>query len=133
MKNFLAYGTLRFNCSNNNKFLKGVPLIKRNVKVEGYKMFSMGEFPYVIPCKNSFIIGDIFNIDDNIENMLDMLEGIEIDFYTKEYTKQDNLLVYVGNERVMYSVGSPEEVKSGDWIDFKDYQPPYYFAEQHLL
>jgi gamma-glutamylcyclotransferase (GGCT)/AIG2-like uncharacterized protein YtfP len=132
MKKLLAYGTLRFNCSNHDKFLNGIPPIKCNVKVQGYKMFSIGEFPYVVPCKNSFIIGDIFNIDEEKENLLDMLEGVEIDFFSKEIT-EDGLLIYVGNERFMQTIGSPVEVESGDWIEFKDFKQPYYFADRHLL
>ncbi|PYZ95116.1 gamma-glutamylcyclotransferase [Salipaludibacillus keqinensis] len=72
--NVFVYGTLRKNESNHG-LLKRAKLVSQQAKLKG-SLFNTGQgYPALMLKGESYVYGEIYNVDDNILANLDVLEG----------------------------------------------------------
>lgn len=113
-----VYGTLRQGCGNHG-ILYGLP--KADDRVQGYKMHSLGGFPYVFETgdPSDEIIVEVYTVpDETTARRLDALEG-----YTNGYAgfyDRVSVRTVTGRQVWMYvfrneEVGAHPVVPNGDW------------------
>lgn len=74
-KYVFVYGTLKEGHYNHYLLQSAnAKLVEKNVKIDDFQMRSFGSFPCVRSKKDSFIIGDVYEIDEAGLNLLDSLE-----------------------------------------------------------
>lgn len=105
MKLVFVYGTLKSN-HRNNVLLKDSTLINENAIVPGFKLLDVG-FPIAIPCKDSSISGEVYDISgDNEDTTLASLDRLEAEgrMYDRKKVKtldgmdlESDVEMYVGN------------------------------------
>jgi gamma-glutamylcyclotransferase (GGCT)/AIG2-like uncharacterized protein YtfP len=111
---YAFYGTLRQGMENHLAFAKALTFL-RTVTVEGYRMYSLGEYPYVIQTgdSNDQIIVDLFQIT-TIETE-ELIYEMEID---ADYILSS--LVIDGNKFGIYLFARKRDgdahVSGGDWV-----------------
>lgn len=74
-KYVLVYGTLKE--GHYNHYLlesANAKLVQKNVRLDNYEMRSFGSFPCIRSKKDSFFIGDVYEIDESGIKILDSLE-----------------------------------------------------------
>lgn len=130
-----VYGTLR---KGDSRFgvLDGCECIHGVAFIDGFDMLNLGGFPGIVP-GNGRIVGEIYEVDEEVLGQLDRIEGYrEDDPKNSLYIRQkvdafyedggsiprsgpkceDDIRTYVYNERP--GRGDRREViESGDWFD----------------
>lgn len=69
-----VYGTLMKNCYNHEQYLKGQKYLGQAV-LPGYALYNLGDYPGVISDKKEKVLGELYEIDQQILKCLDVLEG----------------------------------------------------------
>jgi len=69
-----VYGTLMNNCYNHERYLKGQKYLGQAVLV-GYALYNLGSYPGIIPDEEEKVLGELYEIDQQILKRLDVLEG----------------------------------------------------------
>ena|SRR6187200_1802994 len=111
---YAFYGTLRQGMENHLAFAKALTFL-RTVTVKGYRMYSLGEYPYVIYTSDSDdqIVVDLFQIT-SIEAE-ELIYEMEID---ADYIRSS--VVIDGNKFGIYLFAGKrdgdEHVSGGDWV-----------------
>ena len=114
MHNIFVYGSLRVGEYNFNAFQThyNINPIKTNVKLKGYKLFSLGQYPGIIEDLNSTIIGDILQVNEECYKHIHKME-INANYIEKEIKIKElicKIYIYEGN--------TTNEVIHGDWTRF---------------
>ncbi len=131
-----VYGTLR---KGDCRFviLEGCECLHEEAFVDGFEMLNFGSFPGIVPGAGR-IVGEIYEIDDELLAQLDRIEGYrEDDPKNSLYIRQKvdafyadggsipgpdgsggEVLTYVFNERPG-RLQHREVITSGDWFDVK--------------
>ncbi len=85
-----------------------------------FALYNLGLYP-MVSNGNQSIKGEIYEIDKPTENTLDMLEGIDVGLYRKEYIDVpnfgDNVLIYVGNQWSEEDIKSLPKIISGSYSE----------------
>lgn len=68
-----VYGTL-MNCRSNHRLLAGARYIGKAV-LEGFGMYKVSSFPGIIRKPGSMVIGEVYKINEDTLNKVDILEG----------------------------------------------------------
>jgi gamma-glutamylcyclotransferase (GGCT)/AIG2-like uncharacterized protein YtfP len=111
---YAFYGTLRQGMENHLAFAKALTFL-RTMTIEGYRMYSLGEYPYVIQTgdSNDQIIVDLFQIT-TIEAE-ELIYEMEID---ADYIRSS--VVIDGNKFGIYLFARKRDgdahVSGGDWV-----------------
>ncbi len=93
-------------------------LIKENIEVKGFRMYSCGPFPKVFHDSERSIKGDIIEVDDKELFSIDNMEhgaGYHDHWITIEGEK---VKMYVGNDESTFN--EDELVMSGDWNEYNN-------------
>jgi gamma-glutamylcyclotransferase (GGCT)/AIG2-like uncharacterized protein YtfP len=109
---FLAYGSLREGEFNFDRFGSNSLTFVRNEKVKGYKMYSLGAYPFITYTgkDEDVIVCDVLETDKRIfEYINDMEVGAG---YTSRL--EDNLPIFVMNVKEK-DLERFKQVNSGDW------------------
>ena len=69
-----VYGTLMKNCYNHERYLNGQKYLGQAV-LPGYALYNLGSYPGIISDKNEKVLGELYEIDQQILKRLDVLEG----------------------------------------------------------
>lgn len=127
MGKIVVYGTLRKGFGNYKWHLENEESkFLGEVKLDGYTMVSLGGFPAIIPeellekpNKDYRIVGEVFEVSDEVEKSCDRLEGYSPERYWYNKVKVDTpygeAYVYV-QDRGEYL--EHEIVESGDWKQY---------------
>lgn len=114
--NYAFYGTLRIGMENHQVFAKTLVHI-RSKTLQGYRMYSLKEYPYVIRTddQNDHIIVDLFQIAS--EKTEEMIYEMEIDAgYVLSTVMIEGIKfgIYVFEE----PIAGDEYVDGGDWVSY---------------
>ena len=118
MQNVFVYGTLKRGFYN-HRILEHANRLGNAVTCEKFTMFSLGPYPMVMPKPKHKIKGEVYEVDDEILERLDRLEGYP-DFYTRVETevimqnKVINALIYIGASEKCINKHT-EVVDNGEW------------------
>lgn len=118
-KNVAVYGTLRKGCGNHGILygLQGTRAI-----VQGFKMYDLGAFPYVVHTGNhdDSIAVEVYEVPDyNTARRLDSLEGYHHEQGFTGFYDRIKACTTVGQEVYLYVFPQhegEEEIESGDWV-----------------
>jgi gamma-glutamylcyclotransferase (GGCT)/AIG2-like uncharacterized protein YtfP len=94
-----VYGTLKSNYEN-NYLLKESTILKKDYRIDGIGMYNFIKFPFAILEPDSYIIGEIWEINKETESKLDILEGVNEGLYYKYYIEPD-MYVYLTTKDVV--------------------------------
>ena len=81
------------------------------VPLQGYTLHSAGAFPYMIPCHNGIVLGELYDVDKRTLDRLDRVEK-EGNLYTRESIGE-----YEGQEVYSYLAKSIQNPGFADWKD----------------
>lgn len=120
MAKYAVYGTLRKGESNHDILNhQDVTFIETRV-VEGFDMYAVSSwYPGIIPGNGSIEI-EVYEVaNENVERMLDTLEGYsenhpENSLYLKK-TLDDGTFIYIWND----TIDDVPQIKSGNWLNLK--------------
>ncbi|MGC3948709.1 MAG: gamma-glutamylcyclotransferase family protein [Chryseolinea sp.] len=112
--NYAFYGTLRIGMENHQVFAKTLVHLK-TVTLNGYRMYSLGEYPYVIRTglQKDCIIVDLFRLTSDLTEQ--MIYEMEIDAgYVRSTVTIDGIKfgIYLFEK----SMSDDEHVEGGDWV-----------------
>lgn len=112
---YAFYGTLRKGMENFHFFQEGMHFIE-TVTLEGYKLISLGEYPYAVRTSNADerIIAELFQLDYLQAKSIHDME-LEAGYYYDEIQIHQNFYgIY------LFSKINPtdEEIPSGDWAKY---------------
>lgn len=79
-----VYGTLMLGHGNNH-FLKN-QIFLGDAKLEGYRLFDLNgtTFPAIMKSPGYNVIGELWQVDKQTSERIDMLEGVDYGMYTKQ-------------------------------------------------
>jgi len=112
-----VYGSLKSGYGN-NIVLDDSTFIDFHATNSKYTMYDLGAFPAVALGGKSSITGEIYSVSDEILNAVDVLEGVDHDFYkrhtisTKEY---GDVIMYVITDAYMETQETHDVIKDGTW------------------
>ncbi len=117
---FGFYGSLRKGEYNYMALMKNQEGVKylATVKIPGYKLYSLGSYPVILPTDEFRTVTiDLFKIDnDTVKNRLDRME-IGAGYIRKEVEVEgNNILIYVGGEHY-HDIGEDRLIPDGDWAN----------------
>ena len=96
-----VYGTLK-NGEGNNDILNGSKYLGKDV-LEGYSLYDMPYgFPFAIKDDKGVIEGDVFEVDYNTLQRVNMLEGYYDDGYRNHY-ERESVVSQNGHECYIYT------------------------------
>jgi gamma-glutamylcyclotransferase (GGCT)/AIG2-like uncharacterized protein YtfP len=115
MNKVAVYGSLRQGFGN-NRWLADSKYLTTEVTSPDYEMYSLGGFPFIMPDGKTAITIEVYEVDEQVMNRLDQLEGYPTFYDRKQIeTTQGDAWIYF-----MYSrYRGAELVESGDWKEFK--------------
>lgn len=124
MKEFVAvYGSLRKGFGN-NRLLSSAEFLGDGATIDHFTMHSLGGFPCIVEDGNCNVAVEVYAVDNDTFERLDMLEGYP-DFYNRKLTEiclfsgeQVKCWVYYMDQDNAY-IRPNSEVESGDWKEFK--------------
>jgi len=85
MNKLFVYGTLKKQHSRNN-ILGAASFIKEIKSLPSYTMIDLGAFPGILDSGNNVIFGELYEVDDSILEMCDLIEG-HPNFYKRKLVK----------------------------------------------
>lgn len=130
MRKLFVYGTLRAGDSRNHVLSdSGCKKLPGLFKSQA-KMFSVGGFPAIIPDKHSFVVGEVWEVPEDLEDRLmrrlDAIEGVSSGLYNKvELDVSDEAGVYkatayVAGPLILKRIeeGELPVIPNGDWLAY---------------
>ena len=111
---YAFYGTLRQGMENHQAFANALSYLK-TVTVKGYRMYSLGEYPYAIYTNlaSDQIVVDLFHVTGfEAEEMIYKME-IDADYILSSVVIDGNkfgIYLFVGNR------DGDEHLPGGDWV-----------------
>lgn len=114
MVKLFVYGTLRKEGTANH-FLLNSTLLDSAVVLNGYSLYSFGPYPFAIRTDNDkdFIVGDIYEVEEDTLLILDDYEG---EMYKREIEKINGFYIYVKKDNLPESFPI---IVDGDWFSEK--------------
>lgn len=111
-----VYGTLRKG-SKGHRYLLSANLLAENEKIYGLRMYDNGFYPFVIKVDNldEFVVGEIYQIAENILPKLDHYEGTP-SLYKRVYHEKKDLYLYLSQATALDHLPI---VPQGDWLTYK--------------
>lgn len=110
---YAFYGTLRQGMEYHSIYGKGLTYVK-SVLLKGYRLYSLGDYPYAVPSDTGSIIADLYQVDRNIARTIHGME-IQAGYYYDEIII-DSLAFGI------YLFAEPDpgdiELESGDWVRY---------------
>ena len=129
----LVYGTLRPGEHNYTTFLEGNTIKETTVRVNGFRMYGGGGFPYITEGEaNESIVAELVYIDPEIYSRvlrgLDFLEGYRGEDTNNHYDRIITTVevdgetieawIYVAGDYAKGGLDKLPVVEHGDWIKF---------------
>ena len=117
MKLFV-YGTLKSGFENHH-FLENSTLLEKDVMLDGFSLYLFIKIPFAVKdSEEEFIIGEIWDINSDTEQKLDILEGVDSGVYVKYYTKYyfEDMLIYITPEKKVESIKKMKKIKNGIFL-----------------
>lgn len=116
MARVLVYGSLRKG-EENHYLLSSSALLYNEITVSGYKMYDCGRYPAAIPNERTSIIGELYDVDDEIiMSDLDGLEQLKDGLYHRYYDAKNDFYIYLKYEE---QISNEPLIDSGDWVFYK--------------
>ncbi len=120
MTKVFVYGTLKSGYGNNRALIPE-DLEPTPDTITGFTMYHLGGFPAIVKDDSGrVVVGEVYDVDDNVLRSLNRLEGYrgegERNFYDRISVTTDS-----GEECLVYVQGKPVTrtvVESGNWGDF---------------
>jgi gamma-glutamylcyclotransferase (GGCT)/AIG2-like uncharacterized protein YtfP len=113
MNKLFVYGTLKKQYSRND-ILSAASFIKEIKSLPRYTMIDLGPFPGILDSGINVIYGELYEVDDSILKMCDLIEG-HPNFYSRQFIK----LEFDINAEAYFLPQSKykdyPEIKSGLW------------------
>lgn len=112
---YAFYGTLRRDMEYFDVFRRNIKY-RKTVEVNGYRMYSLGDYPYVVKSPRHAIICDLCEIKNG--EISDEIENMEIESgYIRERIRvaDEYFFIFIFKD---YIPGTPEIVP-GDWVKFR--------------
>ena len=113
MNKLFVYGTLKKQYSRND-ILSAASFIKEIKSLPRYTMIDLGAFPGILDSGINVIYGELYEVDDSILEMCDLIEG-HPNFYSRQFIK----LEFDINAEAYFLPQSKykdyPEIKSGLW------------------
>jgi gamma-glutamylcyclotransferase (GGCT)/AIG2-like uncharacterized protein YtfP len=114
-----VYGSLRKGFGNHRVLERNEAQILSTERIGGFKMFSMGAFPFIQPASEEDMITiEVYAVPITGLPDLDRLEGYP-SFYNRKLvqtSKGQAWIYFIENER-----GGYQQVHDGDWMMFKSF------------
>lgn len=129
----LVYGTLRPGQHNYTTFLEGMTTKETTVRVNGFRMYGGGGFPYITEADaDESIVAELVYIDPEVYGRvlrgLDFLEGYRSDEGPNHYDRITATVeingetveawIYVAGDYAKGGLDKLPVVEHGDWIKF---------------
>lgn len=121
MHRVFVYGTLRHGFGNHRLLLESNYLGNHKTEPE-YNMVSLGAYPAVLPNGITSIVGEVYEVNDEVFQRLDQLEGYPSLYDRMEInTNWGPAWMYFMNDQDLQRFRSrpADVVQSGDWRKFK--------------
>jgi len=86
----------------------------QSVLLKGYRLFSLGDYPYAVPSPTGSIVADLYRVDGEIARTIHNME-IEAGYYYDEIIIESQAFgIY------LFAKADPgdSEVRSGDWVRY---------------
>ena len=115
MNKVFVYGTLLSGFANHEYYLKNAEnakLVKMDT-LPGFAMYDLGGFPAIKAKEGSKVIGEVYDVDDEVLGGLDHLEGVHRGFYNRIVATTDSgveVFVYVLDDADKY-----QPISEGDY------------------
>ena len=124
MNRVAVYGTLLSGFGNHQLISENeASTLVGEDEVEGFNMFSLGYFPYLVSGGNTPVKVAVYDVDDHTFGRLDSLEG-----YTTFYSRSKVNIEGLG-ESWIYHMNSDTyngpKVDSGDWREYRATEAGY--------
>lgn len=112
-----VYGSLRQGFGN-HQLLQDSEFLGTMITQNEWTMYSLGGFPGIVPKGEISILTEVYEVNDEIFQRLDRLEGYP-EFYNRQEieTPYGQAWIYYLEDRPSW--GSPIIVQSGDWAEYK--------------
>ncbi|MGA9289123.1 MAG: gamma-glutamylcyclotransferase family protein [Anaerobacillus sp.] len=124
MHTVFCYGTLRLGESNHN-LMKGAKRKEDQFWTIG-KLYDTGDgYPALIQSEESKVYGEVYEVDDELLEKIDVLEGFQ---EGRDYNLYDRVMKKVSGEKgsydaITYVMRNPEErfieIRGGDWVKYR--------------
>jgi gamma-glutamylcyclotransferase (GGCT)/AIG2-like uncharacterized protein YtfP len=114
-KRLFVYGTLRHGHPNGQRFgLTADRLVEQGAQLHGFRLYDVSWFPGIQPTDDlsSVVVGDVFDVPDELWGALDRYEGAP-SLYRRETVTVGNIEaeVYIYNG----SINDDQLITSGEW------------------
>lgn len=127
MKVFV-YGTLLSGFGNHIRFLEdreGAKLLGEGRTKPEFTMYNVGAFPGVMLEGDTSILGEIYEVSEEVATNLDYLEGVNFTNPEKGLYRRETITLQSGEEVLIYIFNNNygrnmEVVESGDWRHFQE-------------
>jgi gamma-glutamylcyclotransferase (GGCT)/AIG2-like uncharacterized protein YtfP len=110
---YAFYGTLRKGMDNYSIYRHGMTY-RQTVILEGFRMYSLGDYPYAIPTSTGSIVADLFFVDKAMSRAIDAMEVDAGYFYGEVVVDRDPYGIYLFHR----AFEGDKEIVSGDWLKF---------------
>jgi len=114
-KLLFVYGTLMQGMRNHSYMEKGKFIGSTQTK-NGYELMYNGSIPAAREGGSDAIKGEMYEVEDEVLDQLDIIEGVQVDLYERKDIEVDGkeAVIYLGGEK-MFSSDSWERVPDGDF------------------
>lgn len=118
---YAFYGTLRVGMENHSLLGASAKFLKR-VKLPGFKLFSLVEYPYAVKSRSlsDMIVAELFYIPD--KEVQEYIHSMELDagyYYYEVQIEGKKYGIYLFSEEVK----GHERILSGDWAEYVGNSP----------
>lgn len=110
---YAFYGTLRQGMEYYSIYRKGMSYLQ-SVLLKGYRLFSLGDYPYAVPSPTGSIVADLYQVDEEIATTIHSME-IEAGYYYDEIIIDSRAFGIYLFDKVD---SGDSEVQSGDWVRY---------------
>lgn len=92
----LVYGTLRLDRGLPD-LLRGSLVVEKSKRVQGYRMYSCGEYPTIVPTQQGgfSIEGDIIEVNSKKLEEIDAYEDVDKGEYERIWDERYNFWIYI--------------------------------------
>lgn len=109
---YAFYGTLRQGMENHSFYGKGMVFLE-SVLLRGYRLYSLGDYPYAVKSNTGSIVADLYQIKDaKICKSIHQMELNAGYYYEEIIIASQSFGIYL----FMHASPADEEIKSGDWV-----------------
>lgn len=110
---YAFYGTLRQGMEYHSIYGKRISFIQ-SVLLKGYRLFSVGDYPYAVRAPTGSIVADLCHVDRRTAATIHSMEIEAGYFYDEIIIESQAFGIYLFSRA---DPGDPE-VQSGDWVQY---------------